>query len=344
MFEKNNKISSLNFPKMNGNSNETNIFHNRIANEGSNIKNISNINSSQTNLMNNLSSNNMNKLGNGTSKVVFNNGIHNISGINHNINNINSNNSNNNGNNSNFLGKKQNFANRSIADMFNKSFDNTNQSTELIPKKIEFKLSHVLKGGEMEEIQKIEQKQIHSKENLYNNDQFQLSIDKPKGFNNVGNTCFLNSVLQSLCSTQILVSYLFKNNHLNNCQLSKQSVCILCQFHKLLLAINTCKNSSYTPMSIVQNIKVISKSLRIGRQEDSHEFLMKMLETLESSNLKDLKLKDTNFIKNLNDTHKGIIYDIFGGEVNSTVTCGQCKHKSVKKEDFYSISVVSYFL
>ena len=46
--------------------------------------------------------------------------------------------------------------NGGIIDLLNKSLtsNNLNQSTELIPRKIEFKLSHVLKGGEVEEIQK----------------------------------------------------------------------------------------------------------------------------------------------------------------------------------------------
>lgn len=326
MFNKNNQFSNFKF-NSNPGANETyNSLKNSEKIEESNRGNVKNSNISSI-----IKSNEEN---NSNTKIVFNNSNQNLSNHYKLTNNQNDNS---------MLGKKQ-LAHKSIADMFNKSFDNTNQSTELIPRKIEFKLSHVLKGGEMEEVQKINKKDAGRNNNIdnimYNINEFQLSVDKPIGFNNVGNTCFLNSVLQSLCSTKILVNYLFKNDHINTCQFSKQSVCILCQFHKLLLTINNSKSSSCTPMSIVQNIKVISKSIRIGRQEDSHEFLTKMLEMLESSNMKDLKLKDHNFIKNLNDTHKGVIYDIFGGEVNSTVTCGQCKHKSVKKEDFYSISLV----
>ena len=59
---------------------------------------------------------------------------------------------------------------------------------------------------------------------------------------------------------------------------------------------------------------------------------------MEDSNLKYLKL----FTKKLlNSSENSLIQHLFGGKIQSCLTCDVCKKKSIKIEDFLDVSLVS---
>ena len=68
-------------------------------------------------------------------------------------------------------------------------------------------------------------------------------------------------------------------------------MCVCCMLHQLLpKMLYGRKNDEYfgaiSPTVLFQNLKRISKTLRKGRQEDSHEFLRNLMETLQNDVLK----------------------------------------------------------
>jgi ubiquitin C-terminal hydrolase len=92
------------------------------------------------------------------------------------------------------------------------------------------------------------------------------------GLLNMGNTCFLNSVIQCLTYTQPLQKFLLNSKHKFNCK--RAQFCSVCTFEdhiKKCLSMNT--SQAIMPKQFVANLKKIAKHFRNGKQEDSHEFL-----------------------------------------------------------------------
>jgi hypothetical protein len=158
------------------------------------------------------------------------------------------------------------------------------------------------------------------------------------GLNNMGNTCFLNSVLQSLLYTPGLINYL-DNSDLKR-KYNPRGICFLIEFNNLIDASKKSKIHSLTPKGILNNLNVISKNLKIGRQEDAHEFLLYLLDAMEKSCKKYIDTIKSNFIINSNGNEDNLIQKLFGGKLASCVICLKCKNVSKKIDQYLDISLV----
>lgn len=170
------------------------------------------------------------------------------------------------------------------------------------------------------------------------------------GLVNVGNTCFLNSVLQCLTYCPPLYNFLIRHNggHSQSCKINQ--FCMLCEMEKIVKRIKSSAGGSFKPNSIVQRLKYINKSFQYGRQEDAHEFLRYIIDHMWKACLMNI---DSNINNNNNCngnshgngstngnslTHVGkldprikettYINHIFGGYHRSQVLCLSCNSRS----------------
>jgi ubiquitin C-terminal hydrolase len=145
------------------------------------------------------------------------------------------------------------------------------------------------------------------------------------GLANMGNTCFLNAILQCFTHTVTLIQGLWSCNHAIPCD--KDGFCVLCAFREHIELSLAYSGRVISPAKLVDNLRYISSSFCRYEQEDAHEFLQCFLDRLESCSTHS-NAKDDNFVK------QG-----FGGRLISRLRCCNCNHLSDTYEPSIDLSL-----
>lgn len=163
---------------------------------------------------------------------------------------------------------------------------------------------------------------------------------KPVGLLNHGVTCYMNSAIQAILHVPAVQHYL---NDVSRGKYDKvlkpRSVThVLSELSQRMWGVESnnkdhqvkkIKHPKYiNPKKIIQRLEDINCMMSEWNQEDSHEYFMSLMSRLqEDSTPKGVKL------------NQSIIYDIFGGLLNQSVTCQNCNHESITKQEFYDLSL-----
>ncbi|CAL0307069.1 unnamed protein product [Lupinus luteus] len=152
------------------------------------------------------------------------------------------------------------------------------------------------------------------------------------GLRNLGNTCFLNSVIQCLTYTEPLAAYLQSGKHKTSCRVA--GFCALCAIQNHVSRALQSTGRILSPEHLVGNLRCISRNFRNARQEDAHEYMVNLLESMHKCCLPSGIPSESN-----GAYEKSLVHKIFGGRLRSQVKCQQCNYSSNKFDPFLDLSL-----
>ena len=178
------------------------------------------------------------------------------------------------------------------------------------------------------------------------------------GLKNLGNTCYLNSVIQCLSNTLDLTKYFIYDYYKNeqNCNDFDYQIDIVREFSNLLKKIWLDNDHVVSPRNFIIAFCKLNQQFCGNLEQDAQEFLSALLTNLhnklnriitkpdnkqieekkENESILEASIRFQKYEKMKNDS---IIYDLFNGQLMSSLTCEICGHNSTTFEEFNILSL-----
>ncbi|KAL7600718.1 hypothetical protein Lser_V15G22641 [Lactuca serriola] len=155
----------------------------------------------------------------------------------------------------------------------------------------------------------------------------------PCGLLNCGNSCFANVVLQCLAYTRPLAAYLLEKGHRRECR--RNDWCFLCELQAHVERASQ-SHHAFSPINILSRLPNIGGNLGYGKQEDAHEFMRFVIDTMQSVCLDEYGGERAVHPTSQETT---LIQHIFGGRLQSQVICTKCNNVSNQFENMMDLTV-----
>ncbi|XP_006814000.1 ubiquitin carboxyl-terminal hydrolase 8-like [Saccoglossus kowalevskii] len=177
------------------------------------------------------------------------------------------------------------------------------------------------------------------------------------GLKNLGNTCFMNSIIQSLANSTPLATYFIEGSykyHINRENKLGRGGKVAEEFAVVINAIWSGHYRSISPRDFKLTVSKFVPQFAGYEQQDSQEFLLFLLDGLHE----DLnRVKHRKYIEEKDNTHltddqaaqlawnnhkrlnESIMVELFQGQFKSTLQCLFCQKKSVTYDAFMYLSL-----
>ncbi|XP_031331953.1 ubiquitin carboxyl-terminal hydrolase 29-like isoform X3 [Photinus pyralis] len=179
------------------------------------------------------------------------------------------------------------------------------------------------------------------------------------GLKNIGNTCFMNSVIQCLSNTRLLLEYVKNDGYSSdiNTSISSMKGALIKAFSQVIKELwsDEASDRVVNTLTLKSQIQRFAPRFMGYSQQDAQEFLRYLLEGLhEDVNRVTTKPAPilTEIDEKLSDGEKAYeswqrylrmdnskVVDIFVGQLKSTLKCTHCGHCSVTFDPFWDLSL-----
>ncbi|KAK6179819.1 hypothetical protein SNE40_012090 [Patella caerulea] len=174
---------------------------------------------------------------------------------------------------------------------------------------------------------------------------------RSSGLRNLGNTCFMNAVLQSLSNIQHFCGYIkqlpsledkiikCRKSQIKKTRESGDTVLLVEELRKTLVSLWQGSKSSISPESLFSVIWKVVPRFRGYQQQDAHEFMRYLLDRLHTELLQLLPYPNSNSPYIGPKGKSTIVTAIFGGLLQNEVNCLICGMESKKHDPFLDLSL-----
>ncbi|KAF8689134.1 peptidase C19 family, partial [Rhizoctonia solani] len=154
----------------------------------------------------------------------------------------------------------------------------------------------------------------------------QVQCSGLRGLINMGNTCYLNVIVQTMVHNPLVRNYFMSDRH--NHQLCETKDCMSCEMDRLFTKVYSSDPGPYVPTSMLHCLWVKSSELATYAQHDAHEFFISMLNQIHAT---------TPGSSQTNCTC--LVHSTFAGLLQSDVQCGHCENVTSRSEIMLDISL-----
>ncbi|KZF18900.1 ubiquitin carboxyl-terminal hydrolase 2 [Xylona heveae TC161] len=150
-----------------------------------------------------------------------------------------------------------------------------------------------------------------------------------RGLYNMGQTCFMSVILQSLIHNPLIRNFFLSDGHRSDeCSLENCVSCALDEIFSELFSIE--KSDGFGAVGMLYKSWASEQALAGYQQQDAHEYFQSLLNQLHSSNGgKEAGIDQCNCI----------VHKLFYGKLQSTVTCEECQNTTTAEDPVMDLSL-----